>query len=214
MKIVFATGNKNKLREASEILGSYFELVTPSRLGVTEEIPETGETLAENSLQKVNYIREHCNDIECFADDTGLEVEILGGLPGVRTARYAGESKSFEANMDKLLEDMAIMEHEASMIRSFGFKTPRVSRKACFKTVVTLYYGGEIHVFEGRLDGKIALSKSGNGGFGYDPIFIADEFPDRTLAEISEENKNAISHRGKAFRAMAEFLKAQVEKSE
>lgn len=122
MKIVFATGNRNKLREASEILDSTYELQIPADFGITNDIPETGETLKENSLQKVNYIREHCGDWNCFADDTGLEVEILNGRPGVHTARYAGESKSFEDNMDKLLDEMARKEVEASMAREYGLK--------------------------------------------------------------------------------------------
>ena len=173
MKIVFATGNKGKLREAAEILGEGFELVTPADFGITEDIPETGDTLKANSLQKAEYLYEKCG-CDCFADDTGLEVDALGGAPGVYTARYAGEGKD--------------------------------SRRARFKSVVTLMIDGQPHFFEGTLEGEIALEKSGNGGFGYDPIFIADEYPGMTLADISEEQKNDISHRGKALRAMAAWL--------
>lgn len=194
-KIVFATGNRGKLREASEILGEGFELYTPSDFGIDEDIPETGETLEENSLQKARYIfdRKGCN---CFSDDTGLEVEALGGAPGVYTARYAGESKDFNANMDKVLSELEALEKEG---------VP-VSRKARFRSVVTLILDGVVHQFEGIMDGEIAREKSGNGGFGYDPIFMPYEYPGLTAADISEEQKNEISHRGKALRAMAAFL--------
>ena len=192
MRIVFATGNLGKLREASEILGEGFELVPLTEVGITEDIPETGETLRENSLQKAQYVLEHC-DCDCFADDTGLEVDALGGAPGVYTARYAGDDKDFNKNMDKVLYELEGLEGEA--------------RRARFKSVITLMVDGEPHFFEGTLEGTIAYEKSGNGGFGYDPIFIADEYPGQTLADITEEQKNEISHRGKALRAMAQWLK-------
>lgn len=191
MKIVFATGNLGKLREASEILGEGFELVSLADVGITEDIPETGETLRENSLQKAQYVLEHCG-CDCFADDTGLEVDALGGAPGVYTARYAGDDKDFNKNMDKVLQELQGLEGEA--------------RRARFKSVITLMLDGEPHFFEGTLEGIIADEKSGNGGFGYDPIFIADEFPGQTLADISEDQKNDISHRGKALRAMTQWL--------
>lgn len=193
MKIIFATGNKGKLREAQGILGPSFELVTPAMVGITEDIPETGSTLEENSLQKAQYLYEHTG-LDCFADDTGLEVDALDGAPGVYTARYAGgDGHDFEANMDKLLAELS--------------KHPGEPRTARFRSVVTLMLGGVPHYFEGSLEGRIADSKSGCRGFGYDPVFIADEYPDRTLADISEEAKNAISHRGKALRAMASWMK-------
>lgn len=195
MKIVFATGNMGKLREASEILGEGFELVTPADFGITEDIPETGNTLMANSLQKAQYLYEKCS-CDCFADDTGLEVDALGGAPGVYTARYAGEGKDFNANMDKVLYELSILGEG-------------VTRRARFKSVITLMIGGQPHYFEGTLEGVIAEEKSGNGGFGYDPIFIADEYPGMTLADITEEQKNEISHRGKALRAMAAWLKSQ-----
>ena len=191
MKIVFATGNLGKLREASEMLGEGFALVSLADVGITEDIPETGETLRENSLQKAQYVLEHCG-CDCFADDTGLEVDALGGAPGVYTARYAGDDKDFNKNMDKVLQELQGLEGEA--------------RRARFKSVITLMLDGEPHFFEGTLEGIIADEKSGNGGFGYDPIFIADEFPGQTLADISEDQKNDISHRGKALRAMAQWL--------
>ena len=206
MKIVFATGNGGKLREASEILGKGFELVTLAEAGIKEEIPETGKTLRANSILKADHVWNKCGET-CFADDTGLEVDALGGAPGVHTARYAGEDKDFARNMDKLLYELAVLETEASMAAAAGLKVKKISRRARFKSVVTLIIGGERHIFEGVLEGTIARTKSGNGGFGYDPIFIPDEFPGQTLADITEEQKNSISHRGKALRAMAEYLK-------
>ena len=205
MKIVFATGNVGKLREASEILGEGFELVSLADVGILEDIPETGTTLRANSLQKAQYLYEKlgCN---CFADDTGLEVDALGGAPGVYTARYAGDDKDFNKNMDKVLYELGVIETEAKMAEAMGLKVKKVPRRARFKSVITLIINGQIKVFEGVLEGVIAREKSGNGGFGYDPIFIADEYPGLTLADISEEEKNAISHRGKALRAMAAWL--------
>ena len=206
MKIVFATGNKGKLREAAEILGDGFELSTPADFGITEDIPETGSTLMANSLQKAVYLYDRCG-CDCFADDTGLEVDALGGAPGVYTARYAGEGKDFNANMDKVLYELQVAECEVNMAAGIGLHVKKVSRRARFKSVITLIVHGQKKFFEGTLEGVIAREKSGNGGFGYDPIFIADEFPGMTLAEISEEQKNDISHRGKALRAMAAWLK-------
>ena len=210
MKLVFATGNSGKLREASEILGESFQLVSLAEVGITEDIPETGNTLRANSIQKAQYLYEKvgCN---CFADDTGLEVDALGGAPGVYTARYAGDDKDFNKNMDKVLYELQVIESEARMAQMLGLKTKKVSRRARFKSVVTLIIDGKIHLFEGTLEGEIARKKSGNGGFGYDPIFIADEFPGQTLADISEEQKNDISHRGKALRHMAQWLKENIQ---
>ena len=210
MKLVFATGNSGKLREASEILGEGFELVTPTDFGIVEDIPETGKTLRANSLQKAQYLYDACG-CDCFADDTGLEVDALGGAPGVYTARYAGDDKDFNKNMDKVLYELATLEYEARMAEDLGIKVRKVSRRARFKSVITLIINGEKHFFEGALEGVIAYEKSGNGGFGYDPIFVADEYPGQTLADITEEQKNAISHRGKALRAMAAWLAANTK---
>ena len=207
MKIVFATGNPGKLREAGEILGEGFELVTPAEVGIPEDIPETGETLRANSLQKAQYIYEKTG-LDCFADDTGLEVEILGGAPGVHTARYGGPQKNPADNIARLLREMACREREASVAREYGFNTPHATRRARFRTSVTLIIGGEKHFFDGIMEGKIAYTKAGKGGFGYDPVFIPDGY-DVTAAEITEEQKNAISHRGKALRAMADYLKSR-----
>lgn len=193
MKIVFATGNKGKLREAAEILGGGFALLSPAELGITEDIEETGDTLKENSIIKADYIHARTG-LDCFADDTGLEVYALGGAPGVHSARYATEGHDFEANIDKLLAELA--------------KHPGEPRTARFRSVVTLIWKGERHFFEGALEGVIAPARKGDNGFGYDPVFIPDCYHDRTVAELDDEAKNAISHRGKALRAMAEWLRA------
>lgn len=198
MKIIFATGNKGKLREAGEILGEGFELITPAEIGITEEIPETGETLRDNSIEKAEYIYKKTG-ADCFADDTGLEVDALDGAPGVYTARYAGDHKSFDANMDKLLAEL----------ERVGAMKPE-QRTARFKCVVTIMLNGEPHCFEGCLEGWIALEKAGCGGFGYDPVFIP-EGKVETLSELGEDFKNSISHRGKAMRAMAEWLENNIQ---
>ena len=205
MKIVFATGNPGKIREAEEILGEGFELVTPADLGITEEIPETGNTLRANSMQKADYIYKKTG-LNCFADDSGLEVDILGGAPGVETARYAGPEKNPDANIEKLMDEIARREKEAAMARTNGLATPKATRAARFRTSVTLIYNGRHHYFDGVMEGHIALKRAGKGGFGYDPVFIPEGY-EKTNAELGESVKNAISHRGKAIRAMAEYLK-------
>jgi len=207
MKIVFATGNKGKLREAREILGEGYELVSSAEAGVTEDIPETGSTFQENSLQKAEYIWKKCG-VDCFSDDSGLEVDALGGAPGIYSARYGSmdalegsDSHDFERNIDKVLHELNTLDFQAMMAGA-----PAPARTARFRCVVTLMLDGEPHFFDGTIEGKIAYSRSGNGGFGYDPIFIPDAYPDRSLAEVSEEDKNAISHRGQALRKMAAWL--------
>ena len=198
MKILFATANRGKLREAAEVLGPDFEIVSPLDLGITEDIPETGATLQENSLQKAQYLFDRTG-LPCFADDTGLEVDALGGAPGIYSARYAGPGHDSEANMDKLLAELIRLD----------------DRGARFRTVVTLILAdGQPRFFEGVCEGSIAREKSGCGGFGYDPVFLPDAYPGRTLAEVSEEEKNAVSHRGKAIRAMAEWLRGKVPGAE
>mgnify|MGYP004521285919 CR=1 FL=1 len=191
-RLIFATANKGKLREAGEILGEHFEVVSPASLGLDAEVEENGDTLAANSLIKARHLYRLSGQ-DCFADDTGLEVEALGGAPGVYSARYAGEGHDDKANVAKLLAELSRL-------------GPGVSRRARFRTVVTLILDGQEHVFEGRMDGSIASVPAGANGFGYDPIFIPDAHPDKTLAQLSDEQKNAMSHRGKAIRAMAEFL--------
>lgn len=200
MKIVFATGNKGKFKEAREILGPGYELLCPADLGITDDIEENGNTLKENSIIKARYIHEKTG-LDCFADDTGLEVDALGGLPGIHAARFAemmghaGASHDFQANRDVLLAELA--------------KHPGEPRTARFRCVVTLILGNKEYYFDGCLEGMISEKESGTRGFGYDPVFIADEFPSRTLAEIRIEDKDAVSHRGKSLRAMAEFLQNQ-----
>lgn len=198
MKLLFATANKNKLREAAEILGDMVQVISPSELNINADVEETGETLQDNSILKARTLYD-LSGLDCFADDTGLEVEVLNGAPGVLTARYAAcfpggaLPHDSEANMNRLLEELS------------EYSTPE-SRRARFRTVITLIYEGRQYCFEGIVSGTIARGKAGNGGFGYDPIFIPDGFGGRTMAEISEDEKNAISHRGRALRAMAEFL--------
>ncbi len=192
MKIIFATANPGKLREAAEILGDGYELVTPAQMGITEDIPETGSTLRANSLQKAEYIYRKTG-MDCFADDSGLEVDVLGGAPGVETARYGGPSRNSKANMAKLLREIAL----------HGADAPRTAR---FRTCVTLLVGGQPHFFDGVMEGSIAHEPHGEGGFGYDPIFIPDGYSN-TNGELGEEVKNTISHRFKALHAMAAFLK-------
>lgn len=192
MKIIFATGNKGKLREAAEILGEGFELVTPADLGITEDIEETGETLEENSIIKAEYVYSRTG-LNCFADDTGLEVDALGGAPGVHSARYATEGHDFNANIDKLLSELS--------------KHPGEPRTARFRCVVTLIIDGEKHFFVGCVNGRIAEEREGSQGFGYDPVFIPDQYPEHTMAYLGEDVKNEISHRGQSLRAMAAWLK-------
>lgn len=198
MKLLFATANKNKLREAAEILGDMVQVISPSELNINADVEETGETLQDNSILKARTLYD-LSGLDCFADDTGLEVEVLNGAPGVLTARYAAcfpggaLPHDSEANMNRLLEELS------------EYSTPE-SRRARFRTVITLIYEGRQYCFEGIVSGTIAQGKAGNGGFGYDPIFIPDGFGGRTMAEISEDEKNAISHRGRALRAMAEIL--------
>ena len=186
MKIVFATNNAHKLSEVSAVLGPDYELVTLREVGITEDIPETGATLDENASLKARYVYERTG-LDCFADDTGLEVEALNGAPGVRSARYATEGHDFAANNRKLLAELE----------------GKINRSARFRTVISLIRGGVEHRVEGIVRGMIATSEAGCGGFGYDPLFIP-EGHDCTFAEMSAEAKNAISHRG---RAVAELVK-------
>ena len=176
--------------------------MSSAQAGVTEDVEETGLTLKDNSIIKAEYIFSRTG-LDCFADDTGLEVDALGGAPGVFTARYAGEGCNFDDNIRKLLAELAALD-----AASAGTPVPRTAR---FRSVVTLIIGGEKHFYEGVMEGKIALEKAGCGGFGYDPVFIADEYPDQTVAELPEETKNAISHRGRALRAMAAWLRTSAK---
>ena len=188
MKIIFATNNAHKLSEVQAVLGDGFELVTPRMCGVEEDIPETAATLEGNASQKSHYLYEKTG-LDCFADDTGLEVEALGGEPGVHSARYATDGHDFAANNHLLLKNLAGKEN----------------RRARFRTVISLIEGGEEHLFEGIVEGHIIDHESGEEGFGYDPLFVPDGF-DRTFAEMTAEEKNAVSHRGRAVRKLVAYL--------
>ena len=188
MKIVFATNNAHKLGEVAQVVGDKFELVTLRECGITEDIPENEPTLEGNALAKARYVYERTG-LNCFADDTGLEVDALGGEPGVRSARYATDGHDDEANKKLLLERM----------QGVG------SRAAQFRTAVALIIGGKEYLFEGVVRGDISTEEHGEGGFGYDPLFLP-EGGEKTFAEMSAEAKNEISHRGRAVRKLAEFL--------
>lgn len=189
MKIVFATNNKHKLDEIRSILGHDFQVVSLEEIGCFDEIPETGDTLEENARQKSTYIVEHYH-YDCFADDTGLEVDALNGEPGVHSARYAeGTDHDSEANMMKLLEKLE----------------GKTNRNARFRTVISLIINGVEHQFEGSVEGHIATEKRGSEGFGYDPIFIPTGY-EQSFAELGEEVKNKISHRARAVKKLAEYL--------
>lgn len=188
MKIVFATNNAHKLREVQQTVGDKFEIVSLRECGVVEDIPENEPTLEGNALAKARYIYSRTG-LSCFADDTGLEVDALGGEPGVRSARYATDGHDDEANKRLLLERMEGKEN----------------RGAQFRTAMALILDGEEYLFEGVVRGEILTKECGNGGFGYDPLF-APEGHSESFAEMSAEEKNAISHRGRAVRKLAEFL--------
>lgn len=189
-KFVFATNNRHKLEEVQAILGDKVELMSLRELGCHEEIPETADTLEENALMKARYIYQHYHT-DCFADDTGLEVEALNGAPGVHSARYAsGDGHDSEANMRKLLQEMEGVEN----------------RKARFRTVFALIVNGKEHLFEGIVNGTIIKVRRGTSGFGYDPIFIPNGY-DKTFAELGNDIKNRISHRAIASDKLCKFLK-------
>lgn len=191
MEIIFATGNRHKLEEAQQILGDKYTLKTPADFGITEDIPETADTIEGNALQKVQYIWDKVH-MPCFADDTGLFVDALDGAPGVRSARYAGEDKKAEDNVKKLLQEM----------------DGRTDRSARFRCIVALMMDGQPKLFEGKVEGVITTAPSGNGGFGYDPVFAPEKYgKERTFSELTAQEKNEISHRGEAMRLLAEYLK-------
>lgn len=189
MKIVFATNNKHKLEEITRLLDGQHEIVSLEQIGCHDDIPEDHDTLQENALQKARYVKEHYG-YDCFADDTGLEVEALNFEPGVYSARYAGAAKDSTANMRKVLEKMDGIEN----------------RKARFRTVIALLLHDKEYIFEGRVDGEILTEKHGEAGFGYDPIFRPDGFT-ASFAEMPLDEKNKISHRGRATQKLCEFLR-------
>ncbi len=187
MKICFATHNQNKLKEIQAAV-SNLTIVGLTEISCTEEIPETGTTLEENSIIKAKYVYDNFST-NCFADDTGLEIESLNGAPGVYSARYAGEPSNSEANIDLVVSNLSGKEN----------------RKARFRTVITLIEDGVQKQFEGIVNGQITQKRSGSDGFGYDPIFIPDGY-DITFAEMSLEEKNKISHRGLAVQKLISYL--------
>lgn len=187
-KLVFATHNAHKVDEVRAILPASVELVGPAALGCHDEIPETGDTLRDNALQKVQYIHDRFG-IDCFADDTGLEVEALDGAPGVYSARYAGEPADFAKNRAKLLAALAGISN----------------RRAQFRTVVSLILNDKTYFFEGIVTGRIIAEERGVGGFGYDSVFVPDGY-DKTFAELPAAVKNSISHRARAMEQLNNFL--------
>ncbi|MGA9638632.1 non-canonical purine NTP diphosphatase [Flavobacterium sp.] len=188
MQFVFASNNKNKIREIQQLLPQSIQILSLADIGCHEEIPETADTIEGNAILKANFITQNYG-YECFADDTGLEVTALDGAPGVYSARYAGEPSDSIANMDKLLENLK----------------EETNRQAQFKTVMALNQNGKQYLFTGIAKGTITLTKSGQEGFGYDPIFQPENHS-LTFAEMSAELKNAISHRGKATQLLISFL--------
>ena len=190
MKIIFATNNAHKLSEVQAVLGDGFTLLTPRDCGVTEEIPEEQETLEGNASQKARYLYDRTG-MDCFADDTGLEVAALGGAPGVHSARYATDGHDFAANNRLLLKNLRGV----------------TDRRARFRTVISLIINGEEHLFEGVVEGRILDHETGHEGFGFDPLFVP-EGTEKSFAEMTPGEKNAISHRGRAVRKLAEYLHA------
>lgn len=188
-KLVFATNNAHKLEEIRAILGEKVEILSLKDIHCDTDIPETADTLEGNAALKAEFIYRHYG-LDCFADDTGLEVEALGGAPGVYSARYAGgEGHDSEANMKKLLKELS----------------GETNRKAQFRTAICLIEGGEEHLFEGVVKGEIIEEKRGNSGFGYDPVFVPEGFS-QTFAELGAEIKNQISHRARAVQCLCEYL--------
>ncbi len=189
MKLVFATNNRHKLQEVRDIVGDRVEVLSLADIDCHDDIPETADTLQGNALIKARYIYEKYG-LDCFADDTGLEVEALGGAPGVYSARYAGEDCDSEANMRKLLENL----------------TGKSNRNAQFRTVIALIINGEEILFNGIVKGTIATEKKGDSGFGYDPVFIPEGHSD-SFAQMGSEMKNSMSHRFRATQQLGDYLK-------
>ena len=191
-KIVFATNNTHKLHELRQMLGDRYEVLCLTDIGCHEDIPETADTIEGNARMKAEYVKEHYG-YDCFSDDTGLEIDALGGEPGVYSARYAGPGHDSEANIDKVLKKLD------------GVK----ERTARFRTAIVLLQGGEMHLFEGQVEGVILTERHGTGGFGYDSIFQPIEGDGSTFAQMSPEQKNSISHRGRAVARLVAFLNDQ-----
>lgn len=188
MQLVFASNNKNKIQEIQLLVPNSIQIMSLEDIGCFDDIPETANTIEENAILKANYVTEKYG-YNCFADDSGLEIDALNGEPGVYSARYAGEPKDDNENIEKVLANLK----------------DKTNRKANFKTVICLNIDGQQHLFTGIIDGKIIDEKIGNNGFGYDPIFVADGYQ-KTFAELSMEEKSTISHRGKAVRLLIGYL--------
>jgi XTP/dITP diphosphohydrolase len=189
--LLFASTNINKLKEVQQITGEDYNIKGLREINFLGEIPETQDTIEGNALQKAQFLYERIKT-NCFADDTGLEVEALNGAPGVHSARYAGESKDDTANVNKLLKELK----------------GKTNRKARFKTVIALIFKDKEYTFEGIINGHIAEAPKGDSGFGYDPVFIPDNY-DKSFAELDSEEKNRISHRALAVQKLADFLEKQ-----
>jgi len=188
MKLVFASNNKNKIAEIQSMLPESIKILSLEEINCLEDIPETADTIEGNAILKADYVTQKYG-YDCFADDTGLEVNALNGEPGVYSARYAGEQKNADDNMNKLLDALKNEEN----------------RDAQFKTVITLNLNGKQYLFTGIAKGEITLAKTGTNGFGYDPIFKPENF-NETFAELPLETKNTIGHRGKAVQQLIDFL--------
>jgi XTP/dITP diphosphohydrolase len=199
MKIVFATNNKHKLEEIRSILGDSIEVLSLNDIGCDVDIPETGTTLEENALQKAQYVYDHYH-IDCFADDTGLEVDALNGAPGVYSARYAGDGHDSEANMSKLLHELEGKKNRHARFRTVIALIQKRNVCPCGCTSIQ-----QVHYFEGIVEGEIIRERKGTTGFGYDPIFQPDGY-DKTFAELGSEIKNHISHRARATAKLCEFI--------
>ncbi|GFZ76976.1 non-canonical purine NTP pyrophosphatase [Aquaticitalea lipolytica] len=188
MQLVFATNNHNKIKEVQCLIPQHIKLLSLEDIGCLEDVPETQTTIVGNAKQKAEYIKTNYG-YDCFADDTGLEVQVLNGVPGVYSARYAGEQRNADDNMNKLLNELK----------------PHTNRQAQFKTVIALHLNGKLKTFTGICEGDITQTKQGDKGFGYDPIFKAKGYT-KTFAEMSLEEKNTIGHRGKAVKLLIDFL--------
>ncbi|MDD7066490.1 MAG: RdgB/HAM1 family non-canonical purine NTP pyrophosphatase [Sodaliphilus pleomorphus] len=193
-EIVFATNNEHKLQELREIVGHKFNILSLAQIGCHDDIPETASTIEGNAEMKARYVKQHYG-YDCFSDDTGLEIDALGGEPGVYSARYAGLGHDSEANIDKVLAKLQ--------------GVPPERRTARFRTAVALLQGQQLHIFEGKVEGHILTERHGTGGFGYDSIFAPVEGRGLTFAQMQPQEKNAMSHRGRAVARLVQFLASQ-----
>ena len=194
-QLVFATNNIHKLTELRQLVGSDFEILSLADIDCFDDIPETGKTIEDNAILKAKWVNEHYG-LDCFSDDTGLEVTALDGAPGVHTARYGGVAHDSERNIDRLLREL----------------DGAADRSACFRTIIALIMDGDLSLFAGCVKGQILTERRGTGGFGYDSVFCPDEGDGRSFAQMSPEEKNAISHRGRAVAQLVDWLRHPMEK--